>query len=846
MRLIVTHEQPDFDALASLALAKLLFPGSVATVHGAISPPMQTFLRLYRDQLDLVEPEHVDLDAVRELVVVDTADPNRIKPFDALLGRVPVTLYDHHPRPAQPIAASRGITERLGATATLLTRELMATDVPIPPPVASLALLGIHEDTGNLSFDSTQPDDYRAAAHLLASGANLQLVRRFTHDALNDEQRAFREALLAQARTTTVAGRLVVVAAFTHPTYVAGVSGLVNDLLELHAADAALAVVRMDGRTLVFARSNERFDSAAALAEAIGGAGHPGAAYGKSDQPPEETAERVLSALARHATPVLTARDLMSAPVKSIADHATVAEAQQRLLLYGHNGMPVLDPAGRVVGVVSRRDLDRALRHGLGRSRVSGFMSRTVVSAPPSSTLAELEELVLRHNIGRIPIIDGTDLVGIVTRTDLIGARHRDLREDDPAAALLDRLPPSAARAIERAAALAGDATLLLVGGTVRDLLLGTGLKDLDLVVEGDTAERFGSRLQQALGGTLSCHVDFGTCTLQLDDGLVIDLATAREEVYARPGALPDVTPSTLRKDLSRRDFSVNAMALRLHPKPPQLIDPFSGEADLRARQLRVLHPLSFIEDPTRILRGARLAGRLGFRFESVTAEHARAALVPEILANVSRSRLRAELELTLAEPRVAPALRRLEELGAVRAMFRLPYDGAPISAAALVEALDALRREGDVPDEAYLLALLLGAEDEAVETHMRAFHWPRRYLVVRARLLRVLAPDRELESERVRDEELEELDEAARFLVRAADADLAARIARLEEEPPRRKVRGRDVVALGLPPGPAVGRVLDAVARARADGTATSFEDELALARRLVRELGEPPTHVE
>lgn len=845
MRLIVTHEQPDFDALASVALAKLLFPGAAATVQGAISPPMQTFLRLYRDQLDLIEPDQVDLAAVTELVVVDTADASRIRPFDALLGRVPVTLYDHHPRPRHPIAASRGITERLGATATLLTRELMATDVAIPAPVATLALLGIHEDTGNLSYDSTQPDDYRAAEHLLASGANLQLVRRFTHDALNDEQRAFREVLLANARSVTVAGRHVVVAAFTHPHYVAGVSGLVNDLLELHAADAALAIVRMDSRTLVFARSNERFDCAAALGEAVGGAGHAGAAYGKTELAPDEAAEVVLAALARHTTPVLTARDLMSAPVKSILDHATVADAQQRLLLYGHNGMPVLDQAGRVVGVVSRRDLDRALRHGLGRSRVSGFMSRTVVSAPPSATLAELEELVLRHNIGRIPILDGATLVGIVTRTDLIGARHRDLRQDDPAAALLERLPPSAMRAIDRAIALAGESTLLLVGGTVRDLLLGAGLKDLDLVVEGDTAERFGSRLQQALGGTLSCHVDFGTCTLRLDDGLVLDLATAREEVYARPGALPDVTPSTLRKDLSRRDFSVNAMALQLHPKPPRLIDPFSGEADLRARQLRVLHPLSFVEDPTRILRGARLAGRLGFRFEPVTAEQARAALVPQILANVSRSRLRAELELTLAEPRVAPALTRLEELGAMRTMFFLPFDGAPFSASVLVEALDAFRREGDVPDEAYLLALLLGADDVAAEAHMSAFHWPRRYLAVRARLLRVLEPGRP-PTERVRDEELEELDEAARFLVRAADADLAARIARLEEEPPRRKVRGRDVVALGLPPGPAVGRVLHAVARARADREVTSFDEELALARDLVRDALEPRDDLE
>src|SRR5690606_13761458 len=135
--------------------------------------------------------------------------------------------------------------------------------------------------------------------------------------------------------------------------------------------------------------------SAAALAEAVGGSGHPGAAYGKTELPPEAAAQRALEALARHAAPVLTAREIMSTPVRTVPEHATVAEAQAQLLVHGHNGMPVVDTAGHVIGVVSRRDIDRALRHDLGGSRVSGFMSRAVVSASPDATIPELEALVL-------------------------------------------------------------------------------------------------------------------------------------------------------------------------------------------------------------------------------------------------------------------------------------------------------------------------------------------------------------------------------------------------------------------------------------------------------------------
>ncbi|MEJ2667865.1 MAG: CBS domain-containing protein, partial [Deinococcales bacterium] len=672
----------------------------------------------------------------------------------------------------------------------------------------------------------TRPDDYRAAAHLLASGASLQLVRRFTVDAVPPEHHAFREAMLDAAAATSVAGRRVSVAAFDYPAYVPGVSGLANDLLELHQADAAVVAVRMEGKTLVFARASERFDVASTLNEALGGAGHPGAAFAKADLSPAEAAERVLAALARHATPVLTAADLMSAPVKTVRESVTVAEAQQQLLLYGHNGMPVLDGDGRLVGVVSRRDLERALRHGLGRSRVSGFMSRNVITAQQSTVLADLEELVLRYNIGRIPILEGERLAGIVTRTDLIGARHRRPGEADPARSVLDRLPPSARTALHEAGEVAGDAALYLVGGTVRDALLGAGFKDLDLSIEGGTAEHLGTRLQARLGGTLSCYVPFGTCTLRLTDGLVIDLAAAREEVYEHPGALPSVTPSTVRKDLSRRDFTVNAIALRFHPGPPELIDPYAGVDDLRARQLRVLHPLSFVEDPTRVLRGARLAGRLGFRFEAATAERARDALDPAIVRNVSGGRLRGELELTLAEPRVAPALERLDEVGGLQALFGLAADWE------LLAALDAMRHERDVPDETYLLALLLASEDEAATRHLETFHWPRRFGQVRHRLRALLA------SEHVQDEDLEGLDEAARVLVGCLDPELAARLTRLEQAPPRRRLRGRDVLDLGLAPGPAVGRILDEVARARAEQQVRTFEDEVEMARRLVHEL--------
>lgn len=836
MKLIVTHEQPDFDAVASLALARLAHPGAVATVSGALGDNVKALLHLYRDHLELVEATDIDPDDVHELIVVDTADARRIRPFDALVGRVPVTVYDHHPPGRQPIPAAHGVQEQVGATVTLLTRHLRAAGVAVPAPLASLALLGLHEDTGNLSYAGTTADDCEAAAALLRAGANLDLVREFTRDPYDEAHRVFFRRMLEHAETVRVQGRTVTVSAFEQREYLQGISGLCSQLLSLHGTDAALLVVRMDDKTLVLARALRGFDLGAALGEAFGGGGHPAAAFARTDLPLRVARERALAALERHGEPALRARDVMSAPVKTLREGDSVREAQRLLVRFGHNGAPVLGADDALVGVLSRRDLERALRHDLGRTPIEGFMTREVITAGPDATVDELETLIKLRNVGRLPILEEGRLVGIVTRSDLLAARHAPSRDADLASRAVARLPSRAREVLERAEALLRGGALYLVGGTVRDALLGRGLVDLDVAVEGEEAQELGARLQRAFGGRLSFHAAFGTCTLRLPDGLVLDLATAREEVYARPGALPEVTPSTMRKDLSRRDFSVNALAVRLAPGAPRLLDPFGGLADLERRELRLLHPLSFIEDPTRVLRGARLAGRLDFRFERATRERAQAAIAAGATGSVSRARLRAELELTLAEDRVSPALARLDEVGAVRGAFELGFD------AVLIGALDAERQAREVPDEAYLLALLLRAAPAAADRALARFHWPKRLQAALRALRRAEAEGA------ITERELEGLDGAARAVLRALGGELAARVRAYEAAPHRRKLRGRDVIDLGLAPGPRVGRILETVAEAREASRVRTFEEELELARRLVaaapgpRQDPEPP----
>ncbi len=824
-----------------MALARRVHPGARICIPDTLSREVRACVTLYRDRLDPVAVQDAALETLEELIVVDTADRTRLGLLARRALHVPVVVYDHHPPPASEDALplGRGISERVGATVTLLARELQRRGDPLPADLASLALLGLHEDTGGFRYDLTTPEDHEAAAWLMRRGGTLALVRRFTRSVRSEAHVAFRDAVLEHADLREVAERPVVVASLDWPTYLADVASVTADLLDAHPADAAVLVVRMGDRTLTFARATgSRFDVAAALREAVGGGGHPGAAFARSRDARADVEARVLAALARHARPARHARDVMSTPVRTVPPDATVHEASEVLLRYGHGGLPVVTPGtGVVEGVVSRRDLERALHHGLGRSPVSGFMGRPAITAPVDATLDALEAIALRNGVGRLPIVEGDMLVGIVTRSDLLAARHQEARPPTGEDAgglvgglegglegalqrVLARIEAQAGGSVQRLVeALPSGASLYLVGGSVRDALLGASLNDLDLVVEGAAA----SVLVQALaseGERNVQHDAFGTASVSLPGGLRIDVATAREERYDAPGALPRVESSDVRRDLARRDFTVNAMAVRLAPLPPELLDPFGGAADLSRSVLRTLHPLSFSEDATRIVRGARLAARLGFTFTSDAVEQVQRALREGHAVAVSAERLRSELRLTLEDAEPHRAFAVLHEMGALEALYGLAFPEG------LLEGLDALRREGrEVPGTAYLLAMLLPLDAEDVSAFVARFHLPLRRAQVTANLRRLLA------GEEPGDEVLTSLGRAGRAVLEASGEPHQSRVRAFESLSGRRRLRGRDLLELGLAPGPRVGRILEEVARARLDGRVRSFEEERAMA---------------
>jgi tRNA nucleotidyltransferase (CCA-adding enzyme) len=406
--------------------------------------------------------------------------------------------------------------------------------------------------------------------------------------------------------------------------------------------------------------------------------------------------------------------------------------------------------------------------------------------------------------------------------------------KDDLQLESLERLRP----VLDAVAAVAEDNGVYLVGGTVRDILLGEPGFDVDLAVEGD-GPAFAQALARELGGRAQPHDAFGTAVVEYGDGEHVDVVTARREHYQAPAALPTVEPSTIEDDLFRRDFAVNAMAVALTGDAGgRLVDPFEGRRDLDAKTIRVLHDGSFVDDPTRIFRAIRYASRYRFELDQHTTDLAREAIESGLVGRLSPARLRDELVLLLDEPHADRSFTRLAELGADRAIN--PGLAADEAARALFQRLRELRdRYGlGIPSWRLGLAALARGIDE-----------PWAWLdSLKLRRQDVQAIDAAVTAGPKLAEQLREPRDPAEVVALAEpyppDAPLYALA--LEDSPALRdyferlrgirlEVDGTDLAALGLRESPRVGEVLAELRRRKLNGELDGRASELAAARELI-----------
>ena len=847
-KVIATHGNTDFDGFGAMLAARLLYPDAVVAV-GSLNRNVRDFYRLHADELGFVtEASRLERDAIRTLVVVETSTASRLGELEevAVDPDVAKVLFDHHGEQELPswVSADAAVLSSDGALTTTLVGILAERELQPAPLEATAFALGIHEDTGSLTYATTTQRDVDALAWCVRHGARQDLIAEYLHAPLAAEERGLLHALLDAIETVDVRGEEVLVASVAWPEYVDGISNLVHKIVDLTDARALVALVEMDARVFAVVRSRSEAIDAAVVAAALGGGGHAQAASAISRDGLADARARTLAALEGSSGTTPSAGEVMSSPARSVEPGTSVRDAMTLCQRHGQSGVFVVEN-GRLVGSVSREDLDKAVGHDLAHAPVRGIMSRDVVTTSETATLAELRSLVTRAEDGRVAVVRDDGLVGVVSRADLLQAlegRAKSGAEPEESIAEHLRSSPRLA-AIVDAVAILGDRAegVYLVGGTVRDILLGEPSFDVDIAVEGD-AIAFAYALADALGGRATPHRKFGTAVITDGDGEHVDVVTTRTEFYDAPGALPTVERAGLREDLFRRDFTINAMAASLGSTAfGRLVDPHGGRADLEAGVVRVLHNLSFIDDPTRIFRGIRYEARFGFRFDDHSAGLLRSCIEMGLVGDLSTSRLRDELVTLLEDPAAAAGIRRLGELGADRAIHpRLRGDD---EAAALFERSVALDVELGAGIPVWRLGVAALARGLTAD---EAYDWLERLKVRRRDAERivgaiVVAPRIVA---RLRSETLAPADIVALADRFAPDAPLVALA--LADRPELREYFGRlrdvrleiggaELIELGLSEGPRLGEILAELRRRKLNGEIDGRDAELSAARELV-----------
>jgi len=878
LTLITTHTNADFDAMASMLAAQKLYPDAVVVFPGSQEKSLRNFFIESMIYLfNMVDMKSIDFSSVKQLVIVDTKQPSRIGKIADLLSNPEITVhvYDHHPPTANDIKGDVDVYHPTGANVTLLTEMIKEKGIDLTPDEATVMSLGIYEDTGSLTFTSTTERDYAAAAFLLSKGANLNTIANLMDREISPEQVKLLSEMISSAQQYTINGVDVVLTCVSSDIYVPDFAFLVHKMLRMENINAIFCVARMLDKIYIVARSKISNVDVGVILSEMGGGGHTYAAAATlRDKTLVQVEQELFNVLNRQIQSQNRAKDLMSTPPISVISSVSCREAADMLTRYNINALLVTESFNgheRLLGYITRQIIEKALYHQLGRVPVSDYMNTEFSTVQPDAEIQEIQNKIIEHKQRLLPVMEGDRIKGVVTRTDLLNvlvrqSRHNSVDTIDPYKEPIQPRTRNIVRFIEERhskriigllksiGSVAGDIgfNAYIVGGFVRDLFLYRPNEDMDIVIEGDGIA-FAKKFRKMVNARIHTYEKFGTAVITLPDGFKIDVASARMEYYQFPAALPTVEMSSIKLDLFRRDFTINALAIQLNPKKyGMLIDFFTAQNDLKEKTIRVLHNLSFVEDPTRAFRAIRFEQRFGFTIGRLTSGLIENAVKMDFFKRLSGKRVFNELRQILEEDNPIPALIRLEEYD----MLKVIHPSITLTPP-LINLLNAARKvlswhdllfldESYMKWAVYFMSLISNCDRKISEDICGRLELP-------PRLCRLFIKER-FEAERclfwlerhipvknsVLYHRLSGIKvEPILYMIASTKVEKVKRTLSYYYTHLRQiaiSMRGKDLADMGIPPGPIYREILQAVLDAKLNGHLQAESDELAFAKHYVQ----------
>ena len=867
MDIITSHINADFDSLASMVAAKKLYRDAEIVFPGSQEKKLRDFMQAF-EPVKIKRIKDIDLSRVTRLILVDTKLPGRIGPFANLLSnkKIKIHIYDHHPFNKGDIRGEVEKIETVGATATIFTEILKNKRLPPTPMEATILALGIYEETGCLLFPSTTERDLLAVAYLLKRGANLNIASSFLKMELSMEELDILNELVQSSREVVIQGIRIKIAKASREQYFGDAAHLAHRMMDMEDIDAVVVLLGMEGKILIVARSKvPELDVSRVMME-FGGGGHATAASATIKEASLEVVEEKLAALLNaNVKPGKVASDIMTKPVISIQGEVSVKEAEVMMTRYGVNVLPVLKEE-KYLGLISREVVEKALFHGFGKSRAIDFSTTDAIIVDPQAPIRQIETLMIEQNQRFMPVVENGKIVGAITRTDLLRTLYEEFLRRRRIEETVTKEKPTIGRnlsswfrekfpsEIYEILKLSGEVAeglgfnAYLVGGSVRDLLRGEENLDIDIVLEGDGIS-FARALGEKLNAKVRAHQKFGTAQV-FAQKIKLDIATARTEYYESPAALPKVETSSIKKDLYRRDFTINTLAVKLNPRDfGLLIDFFGGQRDLRERTIRVLHNVSFVEDPTRAFRAIRFSERFGFKISRHMENLIKSAIEMSLFNMLSGPRLYEELLLSFKETEPIKTLKKLSDFGLIKVIhsnlvFTEELEATLKSMQETVSWFNLLFLE-EKPDKGilYLMALLSGLKDEDLTATVERLSPPPRVrdMIIRGmtqvkNILRKFPVDDPVEIHKL----LSKFNlETVLFLMALSKDRKKQRVIShylTELRNVKTILKGDDLKRMGIQPGPVYSKILNKLLEEKLRGRLRSREDEEQFVKKFIQ----------
>jgi len=692
--IITSHINADFDAIASMLAAQKLYPGSVIIFPGSQEKSLRDFFISSTSYLfNMADPDSIDFSQTSKLVIVDTRQKSRLTQVSELLDKkdIKIDIYDHHPAMKGDITGAFEIIRKTGATTTILSALLQKKKIVPSPEEATIMALGIYEDTGSFTYASTTKEDFEQAAFLLSCGANLNTIVSFVVKEIKSEQVTWLNELLNEMTVHKINGVDIHMSVISSPTYITDLATIVQKIVRMENLDIFFAIVLMDNKINIIARNRISEVDAGKILSKFGGGGHSYAASAKVDNQTLAQVEIMLiKLLQKEVKNIQIAKHLMTSPAITIEPRITCKTAGNMMTRYNINTLLVVDKKkNSYEGYITRQVIEKTLHHKLSHLPVKEYMNSEVSYISSDADISQIENIIIEGKHRILPVIDDGWIKGVITRTDLLNylVQHnkalkrnetesgfkKNVKERQIENILYQRLDNRIRQLLQNIGKTGNDLGfhMFVVGGFVRDLLLNRQIDDIDIVVEGDGIE-FAKIYSKKEGCRINTHKKFGTAVIIFPDNFKIDVASARLEYYKTPAALPIVEKSSIKLDLARRDFTINTLAISLNPDNfGTMIDYFGANRDLKDKTIRIIHNLSFVEDPTRIFRAIKFSNRFGFKIGKVNSNLIHNAIKIDSFKNLSGLRVLSELKQIFEEENPIPAIRTMERYGLEKVLHK-------------------------------------------------------------------------------------------------------------------------------------------------------------------------------